>query len=322
MIRNQWYIVLESREVKKGQLVGVTRFGERMVFWRDTTGKLVCFKDKCVHRGASLAIGKHYGDEIACPFHGFRYDKSGKVTLIPTNGKSSEVAPYFHIQTYPLFEKFGWVFLWWGDQQSTEEPHYFSDVDENFSWASSAHLWPVHYSRAIENQLDLVHLPFVHYNTIGRGNKTLVNGPVQVIQDGSIAFWVYNERDHGQKPKKAEDLPPPDLSRQHIHFIFPNMWQNYILDNMRILVAFVPIDDSNTRIYLRVAQKFVKTPLLRRVVDRLSLFFSEIVLNQDKRVVITQLPIASQLKMEEKLIPGDLPIITYRQMRDNLLKKS
>ncbi len=318
MIPHQWYIVLESREIKPGQIVGVTRFGERLAFWRTTEGELVCLRDKCIHRGASLAIGKHHGDEIACPFHGFRYDKTGKVTLIPANGKSSEVASYFHIKRYPVREKLGWVFVWWGESEPTHEPVYFDNVDESFSWSSSRHLWPVHYSRAIENQLDLVHLPFVHTNTIGRGKKTLVNGPVQVVRDGNIAFWVYNEVDHGQKPKKAEDLPPPDFSRQHIHFIFPNMWQNYILDKMRVLVAFVPVDESHTLIYLRVAQKFVRLPLLRKLVDFLALRFSQVVLHQDERVVITQIPIATQLHMEEKLIPGDLPIITYRQMRERL----
>jgi phenylpropionate dioxygenase-like ring-hydroxylating dioxygenase large terminal subunit len=39
MIRNQWYIVLESREVKSNP-VGVTRLGEKLVFWRDQSGKL------------------------------------------------------------------------------------------------------------------------------------------------------------------------------------------------------------------------------------------------------------------------------------------
>ncbi len=322
MIQNQWYIVLESKEVKKNQLVGVTRFGERIVFWRKSDGTLVCFQDRCVHRGASLAIGEHLGDEIACPFHGFRYDETGRVTLIPANGRSAQVAEYFHLKTYPVREHIGWVFLWWGDREPTNEPIYFSDIDESFSWKSSHHLWPVHYSRAIENQLDLVHLPFVHKSTIGRGNRTLVNGPVQVIQENTIAFWVYNEVDQGQTPKKASELPAPDPSRQHIHFIFPNMWQNYITDKLRILVAFVPVDETHTLIYLRTAQKFVKTPGIRQIVDYLSLFFSKIVLHQDERVVITQLPVKSTLHMDEKLIPGDLPIITYRQMRDKLLQNS
>jgi phenylpropionate dioxygenase-like ring-hydroxylating dioxygenase large terminal subunit len=36
MIRNQCYVVLESKEVRKGKPVGVTRLGEKMVFWRGT----------------------------------------------------------------------------------------------------------------------------------------------------------------------------------------------------------------------------------------------------------------------------------------------
>ena len=39
MIPNQWYVVLESREVKPGRLLGVTRMGERLVFARDGRGR-------------------------------------------------------------------------------------------------------------------------------------------------------------------------------------------------------------------------------------------------------------------------------------------
>lgn len=37
MIRNLWYVVLESNEVGE-KPIGVTRFGEKMVFWRDPNG--------------------------------------------------------------------------------------------------------------------------------------------------------------------------------------------------------------------------------------------------------------------------------------------
>jgi phenylpropionate dioxygenase-like ring-hydroxylating dioxygenase large terminal subunit len=32
MIRNQWYVVLKSKEVHQGKPVGITRLGEKMVF--------------------------------------------------------------------------------------------------------------------------------------------------------------------------------------------------------------------------------------------------------------------------------------------------
>ena len=57
MIRNQWYVVLESKEVRK-KPVGVTRMGEKLVFWRNEAGKVFCAVDRCPHRGVALSIGK------------------------------------------------------------------------------------------------------------------------------------------------------------------------------------------------------------------------------------------------------------------------
>ena len=324
MIKNQWYTILESCEVKNKELIGITRFGEKLVLWRDKEGKLFCIKDKCAHRGASLSYGKvcFDGNTIQCPFHGFEYDTTGKCQLIPANGKNSKVPDNFFVDNYPLKEYHKMIFIWWGDKEKEiGEFPFFSDInDKEFSYLTFKDYWQVHYSRAIENQLDLVHVPFVHYDTIGRGNHTLVNGPVQVIEKNQIFFWVYNEKDYGQTPKKIEDLPKPDMKKQHIHFIFPNIWQNWINSSMRVFVAFVPIDNNNTLIYMRTYQKFVKLPIIKYFVDFIMFLFSRKVLLQDKKVVITQIPIQSSLKMNENLIHGDLPIITYRKIRDQLIQ--
>jgi phenylpropionate dioxygenase-like ring-hydroxylating dioxygenase large terminal subunit len=324
MIRNQWYAILESHEVKKQKLIGITRFGEKLVLWRDEIGKIYCIKDKCAHRGASLSAGKICPDSLAvqCPFHGFEYDISGKCRIIPANGKSSKVPDRFFVDNYPVKEFHEMIFIWWGDQKKEiDELPFFTNInDKEFSYITFKDKWPVHYSRAIENQLDLVHVPFVHYNTIGRGNRTLVNGPVQLIEKNQIFFWVFNEKDFGQIPKKAEDLPQPDMKKQHIHFIVPNIWQNWINSSLRVFVAFVPIDNNNTLIYMRTYQKFVILPIIKHFIDLIMFLFSRKVLLQDKRVVITQIPIQTSLKMNENLIQGDLPIITYRKIRDELIQ--
>jgi phenylpropionate dioxygenase-like ring-hydroxylating dioxygenase large terminal subunit len=325
MIKNQWYAVLESKELKINKLLGAKRLGERLAFWRNNKGEVICFKDKCAHRGASLAAGRICSDNeaIQCPFHGFEYDNTGKCRLIPANGRSSKVPEYFFVDKYPVKENHGLIFIWWGDPIAVlpDVPNFNDLNDRDYSYTTFTDQWPVHYSRAVENQLDLVHVPFVHYDTIGRGNKTLVNGPVQIIKQNQIEFWVYNEIDAGQSPKKSEDLPLPDENKQHIHFIFPNVWQNWILPALRVLVAFVPIDGENTLIYVRTYQKFTKIPLIKQLVDFIMLKFSRKILSQDKRVVLTQIPIYTELNMNEKLIAGDLPIITYRKMRDELKNK-
>ena len=98
MIPNQWYAILESSEIKKGKIVGVTRMGEKMVAWRNPQGDLSIMTDKCPHRGVALSVGKLIGDCIQCPFHGFQYDTSGTCTLVPANGKNTEPPKALHAQ--------------------------------------------------------------------------------------------------------------------------------------------------------------------------------------------------------------------------------
>ena len=49
MIKNQWYAVLSSKEIKSEKPVGVTRLGEKLVFWRDQKNEVHCIADKCCH---------------------------------------------------------------------------------------------------------------------------------------------------------------------------------------------------------------------------------------------------------------------------------
>ncbi|MGQ9816266.1 MAG: Rieske 2Fe-2S domain-containing protein, partial [Candidatus Roseilinea sp.] len=76
MIRNQWYVVLESAEVRD-KPIGVTRMGEKMVFWRDTASKVHAAVDKCPHRGVHPSLGAVVDAHLQCPFHGVESDARG-----------------------------------------------------------------------------------------------------------------------------------------------------------------------------------------------------------------------------------------------------
>ncbi len=326
MIPNQWYVILESKEVKSGKPVGVTRLGEKMVLWRDAQGKVTCTSDLCPHRGVALSSGKIIGDCIQCPFHGFEFDSSGRCRMIPANGKNAEPPRAFQVRAYPTRESHDFIYIWWGEPRETyPELPFFDTIDETHSSYFTFHdHWATHYSRAIENQLDVVHLPFVHHNTIGRGNQTLVNGPVWRLQacEGSsdiLELWVNNEVDQGQKPLKPKEIPEP-TRRPQIQYRFPNIWHNWISDQLHIFAAFVPIDDENTIIYFRTYQKIMQLPVLRSVFNWLNAVANLVIERQDKRVVITQLPKRSDLHIGEKLIQGDGPIIDYRRRRRTLVE--
>ena len=326
MIPNQWYAILESDEVKKGKPIGVTRMGEKLVAWRDTRGAVTLMSDKCPHRGVQLSVGVLKGDCIQCPFHGFEFDTSGACTLVPANGRTAEPPKAIKAHTYPTREAHGFIYLWWGEpRESYPELPFFESIGEDMVYGSLRDHWATHYSRAIENQLDVVHLPFVHYNSIGRGNKTVVNGPLCRAEarypgDNLLDIWVFNETDRGQTPLKASQMPEPNR-RPSLQFRFPNVWHNWISDDVRVMIAFAPIDDENTLMYLRFYHK-MRTPVIRNIVNFFGSLSNLYIERQDKVVVLTQQPKRSDLNIGEKMISGDGPIITYRKIRRMLIEEA
>lgn len=323
MIPNQWYIVLESQQVKSGRPIGVTRFGERLVFWRQTSGQVICQRDRCAHRGVALSAGKVVHDHIQCPFHGFEYDASGRCQLIPANGQGTPVGAQYQVQTYPTREAHGLIYVWYGDGQPGEaDVPFFADIDASFSFGRARDPWKAHYSRAIENQLDAVHLPFVHHNTIGRGNRTVVNGPlVEWQSEDRFRVYVANQVDDGRPPLRSDEMAKP-ATDFHLEFVFPNLWQNHLGRDARIVIAFVPVDGENSLLYIRFYQRFVRLPIVRDLFNLLAMPFNLRIAHQDRRIVETQQPKASALRIDEKLIHGDNPIIAYRRRRQEMIDQA
>ncbi len=317
MIKNQWYVILESHKLQKKPL-GVLRLGEKLVLWRDKLGGPHAVMDICPHRGAAFSLGKVMNDHIQCPFHGFEFDGTGACKVIPANGFNSEPPKAMKVRSFPVQEKYGYLWLWWGEPQD-EYPDlpWFLDLDQAFSYAGYQAHWPVHYSRAIENQLDVIHLPFVHATTIGRGNKTIVDGPLVKETESEMDIWVYNRREDGSSSRKSDELPHPQRP-PFLRFIFPNNWMNRISEEYRITVSFVPVDDHNTLFYMRNYVRKMPIPGLAWLAAWASIPSARVILNQDRRVVLTQVPDFSDLWMNEKPIPQDGPIIRYRRKRKEL----
>ena len=126
-----------------------------------------------------------------------------------------------------------------------------------------------------------------------------------------------NELDQGQRPEKPNEIENYE-KLFHLQLQMPNIWQNIIGDKVRVFAAFAPVDEENTHIYLRFYQGFIRVPVLRHIVNAISAVMNSVILHQDRRVVLTQLPKKSEFKMKENLVQGDLPILEFRKRRDQL----
>jgi len=66
----------------------------------------------------------------------------------------------------------------------------------------------------------------------------------------------------------------------------------------------------------------MRLPVLRDLVTWAAMPFNVLVAHQDRRVVVTHQPQPSGLRIGEKLIQGDRPIIEYRRRRQELIEKA
>ena len=320
MIKNQWYGILPSKAVRKHRIVAVKRLNLDLAIFRTESGELGCVVDQCSHRGAALSLGQVKDSCLQCPFHGLEFDTQGRCTVIPANGRAStEDISRFNVVSYPIREAHGIIYVWYGENgQQTDTLPFFPEIDQSFVYSELADQWHAHYSRAIENQLDVVHLPFVHATTIGRGNRTLVHGPKAVFENETLITSPDNEVDVGQPQKPASACEIGDLQ---LNFKFPNLWMNRISDNLKVVIYFAPVDDENTILYIRFYHNFTPFKPLNQLIALFGKYGNLKIERQDKRVVVTQQPKASSLRSAEKLLPGDGPIILYRKIREELKNK-
>ena len=83
---NGWLPVLESSVLKKSQILPILAFGNDLVAFRSTAGKVTVLDAYCPHLGAHLGYGgRVINDTVNCPFHGWVFNESGECVHIPGN---------------------------------------------------------------------------------------------------------------------------------------------------------------------------------------------------------------------------------------------
>ncbi len=322
MILNQWYAIAPSSEVVKNSITSIRRCGLDLALWRNKDNSLGCVTDLCTHRGVKLSLGELKNNCLMCPFHGLEFAQDGTCQHVPSIGKNFQSnIERFNVKAYKVKEAHGIIYLFYGDyEKASDELPFFNDIDSTWTYSEILDCWDTHYSRAIENQLDVLHLPFIHRKTIGKGNKTLVNGPKVIFEDEVLRLSAQNEVDHGQKPLAPEECTYNE--NLHLRFKFPNIWMNHISEKIRVIIYFAPVDDETTHMYIRFYTKLTPIKPINWFIAQIGAYANRKIEEEDKRVVITHSQKASSFKSNEQLLPGDRPIIMYRKMRDELQKQN
>ena len=166
-LRHFWHPVARSDEVgaspRRALLAGVP-----LVLARTGTGELIVLEDRCPHRLAPLSAGAVVGDTLECPYHGWRFDASGRCREIPAVGADGAMPPKARCaRPAAVAERYGLVFV------ALEDPVVALPEVDGYGETDRVRVDVGPYSghfgagQLIDNQLDVAHFAFLHRGTFG-----------------------------------------------------------------------------------------------------------------------------------------------------------
>jgi nitrite reductase/ring-hydroxylating ferredoxin subunit len=169
---NGWFAVAHSHELLAGAVMPVAAFGHQMVLFRDGAGAAHLLDAHCPHLGAHLGHGGRLEDGcLRCPFHGWRFDASGRCVEIPY---AKKIPPGAQLGAWPVREANGFVLAWHhlGAQPPSWEVPLQPEIDSP-EWSEPLRRrWRVraHNQEMAENAVDVMHFRFLH----GAGPEEMV----------------------------------------------------------------------------------------------------------------------------------------------------
>jgi 5,5'-dehydrodivanillate O-demethylase len=162
LLRKFWQPVAVSRSILPGKARALRVMGEDLTLYRGASGKPYLVGGTCAHRRTLLHTGWVQGEEIACMYHGWRYDGSGQCVLRPA--EADKGLPPVRIAGYPLRDYCGLVFAYLGEGEAPPFELPRKPVFERPGGIVYAKLetWPCNWFQMVENSLDAAHVSFVH----------------------------------------------------------------------------------------------------------------------------------------------------------------
>src|SRR5258706_2333368 len=145
----------------------VEAFGTKLVVFSDSQGHLNVLDAYCRHMGGDLSMGTVKGDQVACPFHDWRWGGDGRCARIPY---SARVPPAARTRSGLRLEQNKQLFVW-NDRQAnppTEQvtiPRIagaFSPEWSNWTWDSIL-VDGANCREVIDNVVDMPHFFYIHF---------------------------------------------------------------------------------------------------------------------------------------------------------------
>lgn len=284
---NAWYIACRSSDLRSAPHA-VSAAGRHWVLFRDAAGAVHALADRCAHRGAPLSAGRICGGQLRCPYHGWLYDGSGRVTEVPALPAGIQPPQTARVPAYPVREQQGYIWVWSDERAPEREPHRFANLAEpGWTHFRMRTRFEAGVEACLENFLDCPHASFVHRGWFRAPAARTVKVVVRRSIDGAQVEY-FDEPRTGSVVWSL--LAPRHSGMRHVdRFIAPNISQvDYAFSNglhYTITSCCTPVRAHETLVHTVISFRFGRIgPLVRLVFEPLS----RLIIRQDVRMLAAQ----------------------------------
>lgn len=308
-----WHPVGYSYEITDAPY-GTFLLDEAVVIWRSSDGKVHAMRDLCIHRGTALSLGWVKDDCLVCPYHAWKYDKTGACVHIP-QAPGIEIPKKAQTPVYHCQEKFGLVWV------ALKKPVYdLPDIPEfeNKEWKkvnTGPFDWNSDSSRQTENFTDFGHFPWVHPGLLGDPERPEVP-ECSVERKGSVLHYSIvrpeaNNSDDFPVFANEEVVQPERRSVYELHLPYTILlrlgWGGE--KGMVYFFASQPISANTCRGYCIIGRNYNLDES-----DTILQNFEQVIFDQDKRIVESQRPQQVPFDFTEELhLKFDVVAMNYRR---------
>ena len=165
LMRQYWIPAAMASEVEAdGAPIRLMLLGEKLIAFRDTSGRVGVMDHRCPHRCASLFLGRNEENGIRCVYHGWKYDTQGNCVDVPNLPGDSEFKDRITAKAYRTVERNGLIWVYMGQRQSAPPPlpeieaTLLPESEVNITFAQRECNW----LQALEGEIDTSHFGFLH----------------------------------------------------------------------------------------------------------------------------------------------------------------
>jgi phenylpropionate dioxygenase-like ring-hydroxylating dioxygenase large terminal subunit len=319
---DMWYLALPGSRLRRRQTVGLKLLGHSILVGRDGTGSVFALRDSCPHRGIPLSHGKFDGAEVECCYHGWRFDRRGVCTYIPSLLPTQVFdVGRVRVREFPCREVQGnvWVYLP-GEDRGPPDP--LPDVplvpgveDHHYRLYERAR-FRCTIDQAVSGLVDPAHGPFVHRSWWWRTRRS-IREKTKAFAPSHLGFTMVRHRPSANS-RVYRLLFGREVSTE-IRFELPGVRVEHIRAGRHHicgLTAITPLTESEVELhqvfYWTVGWLTALRPALRPLVRRF-IGQDRDVMEQQGRGLIEDPPLML-------INDADKPVRWYFRLKEELLR--